>query len=116
MRECQRCDNWNGGRGNRACMRCQVYKEIQLQSVRRKTVDYDVFPETIMDQFPAIETQEGDLLDTIRHLPTEQGAVFVLREYLGLHVKEVAAELKISERTVKERYSQARASLRISFT
>ena len=51
------------------------------------------------------------LVDALQQLPARQRAVVVLRHWLGLSVAETAAELGISEGTVKSHTSRGVAAL-----
>ena len=54
-----------------------------------------------------------DLLDAVRRLPAMQRRTVVLRHWLGLSVEETAAELSISEGTVKSHTSRGLATLAV---
>ena len=56
--------------------------------------------------------ERSTLLDAIRLLPDMQRRTVLLRHWLGLSVEETAAELGISEGTVKSHTSRALHSLR----
>ena len=56
--------------------------------------------------------ERSALLDAIRLLPDMQRRTVLLRHWLGLSVEETAAELGISEGTVKSHTSRALRSLR----
>ena len=56
--------------------------------------------------------ERSTLLDAIRLLPDMQRRTVLLRHWLGLSVEETAAELGISEGTVKSHTSRALQSLR----
>jgi RNA polymerase sigma-70 factor (sigma-E family) len=60
--------------------------------------------------FPSEE--RSALFDAIQSLPVMQRRVVVLRHWLGLSVRETAAELGIGEGTVKSHSSRALATLR----
>ncbi|MDQ6526391.1 SigE family RNA polymerase sigma factor [Nocardioides sp. LHD-245] len=60
--------------------------------------------------------ERADLFAAVRALPTLQRRVVVLRHWLGLSVKETAAELRIAEGTVKSQSSRALATLRAQIT
>jgi len=112
MLKCQTYDQWNRGRGTRSCMQCQVYKDIQKQSVRRKTVRYDTYPETIMELFPMPESDPSGMVDMIRDLPADLGAVVIMKIYQSLSIDEIAEQIKISPRTVLRRWTDALKMLR----
>ena len=94
-------------------MSCQVYKEIQMQSVKRRSVRYDCVPDIILDQFQGPE-EDSDLLSAIQELPRHAGAVLVLRVYQGLSNQDAADILGISSSTVSRRYAEAIKILRAS--
>ncbi|GAA4707650.1 SigE family RNA polymerase sigma factor [Nocardioides conyzicola] len=56
--------------------------------------------------------ERSSLLDAIRLLPDMQRRTVLLRHWLGLSVEETAAELRISEGTVKSHTSRALQALR----
>lgn len=56
----------------------------------------------------------SELFDALQALPTMQRKVVVLRHWLGLSVRETAAELEITEGTVKSHSSRAMAALEAS--
>ena len=51
------------------------------------------------------------MVDALQGLPEQQRKVVVLRHWLGLSVRETAAELRISEGTVKSHSSRGLAAL-----
>ena len=70
--------------------------------------------ETLPDR-PAPEVDPDDrsaLLAALHSLPAQQRATVLLRHWLGLSVTETAAELGISEGTVKSHTSRGLAALR----
>ncbi|QIG45534.1 SigE family RNA polymerase sigma factor [Nocardioides anomalus] len=72
---------------------------------RRQPVDHDA----LLDVPAAARLPVGerlDLLDAVRRLPAMQRRTVVLRHWLGLSVEETAAELGISEGTVKSHTSR----------
>lgn len=60
----------------------------------------------------ARESFESILLATIRHLPSRQRAVLILRDLLGWRAKDAGAMLDISEAAVTSALQRARATLR----
>jgi RNA polymerase sigma-70 factor (sigma-E family) len=57
----------------------------------------------------------GDLVAALQSLPPMQRSVVVLRHWLGLSVAETAADLRISEGTVKSHSSRGLERLRSEF-
>lgn len=72
------------------------------------------------DQLPDIPADTGTdveersaLFEALQALPEQQRKVVVLRHWLGLSVRETAAELRISEGTVKSHSSRGLAALEV---
>lgn len=72
-------------------------------------------PTDALPDHPAAEPTEPEersaLFDALQALPEQQRKVVVLRHWLGLSVRETAAELGINEGTVKSHSSRGLASL-----
>lgn len=60
---------------------------------------------------PTAPEERSALFDALQALPAQQRKVVVLRHWLGLSVRETAAELGISEGTVKSHSSRGLAAL-----
>jgi RNA polymerase sigma-70 factor (sigma-E family) len=60
---------------------------------------------------PTRVEERSALFDALQALPEQQRKVVVLRHWLGLSVRETAAELRISEGTVKSHSSRGLAAL-----
>lgn len=106
MNQCHRCEHWNKGRGTKACLSCQIYKTIQKQSVKRKTVKYDVYPDEILESFANPEPEEYGLFEKLQDLPEIQWLVMSNRYIRRLTIAETAEKLGISTASVV-RYSDA---------
>lgn len=81
----------------------------------RRAVRREVPTETLPDHAasPGLGVEERDSLVTaLQTLPAQQRAAVLLRHWLGLPVAEVAAELGISEGTVKSHTSRGLSALR----
>jgi RNA polymerase sigma-70 factor (sigma-E family) len=75
----------------------------------RRERSTDVLPERPDE--PAQTEERSALFDALHRLPEQQRKVVVLRHWLGLSVRETAAELRISEGTVKSHSSRGLAAL-----
>ncbi|WP_110208394.1 SigE family RNA polymerase sigma factor [Nocardioides daejeonensis] len=73
-----------------------------------------------LPEAPAVDESDvadrSDLFRSLQELPVMQRRVVVLRHWLDLSVEQTAAELGISEGTVKSHSSRAVASLRRALT
>lgn len=72
----------------------------------------DVLPDVPVEGGMQVEERSA-LFDALQDLPEQQRKVVVLRHWLGLSVRETAAELRISEGTVKSHSSRGLAALEV---
>ncbi|KQV77605.1 RNA polymerase subunit sigma-24 [Nocardioides sp. Root122] len=72
----------------------------------------DALPDTAAEAGTALEERSA-LFEALQALPEQQRKVVVLRHWLGLSVRETAAELRISEGTVKSHSSRGLAALEV---
>ena len=72
----------------------------------------DVLPDVPAEDGTQVEERSA-LFDALQDLPEQQRKVVVLRHWLGLSVRETAAELRISEGTVKSHSSRGLAALEV---
>ena len=70
----------------------------------------DALPDRPADEPTGVEERSA-LFVALQSLPQQQRKVVVLRHWLGLSVRETAAELRISEGTVKSHTSRGLSSL-----
>jgi len=70
----------------------------------------DVLPDMAAETGTGVEERSA-LFEALQALPEQQRKVVVLRHWLGLSVRETAAELRISEGTVKSHSSRGLAAL-----
>ena len=73
----------------------------------------DALPDTAAEAGTAVEERSA-LFEALQALPEQQRKVVVLRHWLGLSVRETAAELRISEGTVKSHSSRGLAALEVA--
>jgi RNA polymerase sigma-70 factor (sigma-E family) len=73
----------------------------------------DELPEQPAPEATGVE-ERAALFEALQALPPQQRAAVVLRHWLGLSVAETAAELGISEGTVKSHTSRGLAALRLT--
>ena len=72
----------------------------------------DTVPDTAAEVGTAVEERSA-LFEALQALPEQQRKVVVLRHWLGLSVRETAAELRISDGTVKSHSSRGLAALEV---
>jgi RNA polymerase sigma-70 factor (sigma-E family) len=72
----------------------------------------DTLPDTAAEVGTAVEERSA-LFEALQALPEQQRKVIVLRHWLGLSVRETAAELRISDGTVKSHSSRGLAALEV---
>jgi len=73
----------------------------------------DRLPDEVAADEPLLRRERRDaVLDALAHLSTRQREVLVLRHYLDLTEREIAATLNISQGAVKSHASRASAALR----
>ena len=61
---------------------------------------------------PVVHAHQRSVVAALRTLPPKQAAALVLRHYHGYSNREIAASLRVSERTVGQRIADALATLR----
>ena len=72
----------------------------------------DTLPDAAAPDGTPVEDRSA-LFEALQALPEQQRKVVVLRHWLGLSVRETAAELRISEGTVKSHSSRGLAALEV---
>jgi DNA-directed RNA polymerase specialized sigma24 family protein len=111
MIDCHRCPSYNRGHGQRACLKCPKYKDIQKQSAKRQTITIDILPQALLEQIADVPRAE-EILTYIRQMPIDIAAVLVLKYYgamrreeiaglLGLSIRQVSRKLEIACHTLK---------------
>lgn len=83
------------------------------RSRRVRTVSLDGGPD-VPGRAPLGTEERSAVFDALQTLPEQQRKVVVLRHLLGLSVRETAAEMRISEGTVKSHSSRGLAALEVA--
>ena len=99
---CPECHNYNRGSGNKACLRCQQYKTIMLESCKRNTIKFEIIPDCILENI-AENKETENVIDAIRQLPMELSTIMMQRFVLNYSIKEIAESLKISRQAVDKK-------------
>lgn len=84
-------------------------KDLLKSSWHRRRADLD-------DSIPVESREEGFLLECVKRLKPEQGAVIYLFYYEGYSVSEIAELRKCTSAAVRTRLTRARAQLRKMLT
>ena len=66
--DCSNCVHYNRGRGQKNCLKCKKYKELQLKSVKRESIKTEHIPQAVLDNIADPRTRT--LMDIIAQLPT----------------------------------------------
>ena len=99
--------------GNEEAYARQIMVRANIDESRRpwrRERPSDRLPDTPADEPTPLEERSA-LFDALQALPEQQRKVVVLRHWLGLSVREAAAELGINEGTVKSHSSRGLAAL-----
>jgi RNA polymerase sigma-70 factor (sigma-E family) len=99
--------------GNEEAYCRQIMVRANIDESRRpwrRERSSDQLPELPADGPTPVEERSA-LFDALQSLPQQQRKVVVLRHWLGLSVRETAAELGITEGTVKSHSSRGLAAL-----
>ena len=86
--DCSSCPQYNHGRGQKSCLKCKQYKDIQLKSVKRETIKTEHIPQAIMDNIADPRTR--DLMQIIKQIPTQYSVPLLMRSLLGMSIQEIA--------------------------
>ena len=84
----------------------------RARSRRVETVRLEAAGEPVARSELPVEERDS-LIEALQALPEQQRKVVVLRHWLGLSVRETAAELGINEGTVKSHSSRGLAALEV---
>lgn len=84
-------------------------KDVLKSSWRRRRADLD-------DNIPVESEEEGWLLDCVKRLKPEDGAVIYLYYYEGYSVNEIAALRRTTSAAVRTRLTRARKQLKAMLT
>jgi len=108
---CHQCEQYNHGAGQKVCLSCPKYKDIQKKSAKRKTIKCEILPQALLEQFPDDRDEKG-LIDGVRNLPSVQATIISMHYFINLPFIEIAEILKMSRQSVSEKHSQALRALR----
>ncbi|MFA5379977.1 MAG: helix-turn-helix domain-containing protein [Dehalococcoidia bacterium] len=116
MKSCPACQHYNHGQGEKACLQCKRYADIQRASFKRHSIKIVPIPQNLLESIPNQEADDmSDTLDFImskaNDLPLRQ--TLVLFAYLKRHPdSEVGEAFGITERQVQRIRAAGVAALR----
>lgn len=87
-------------------------QHLRKRNVLRFAVEYDELPAASHTQMPDMELNHQAILQMVQQLPEGYRAVFNLHCIEAFSYPEIAAELGISESSVRSQYSRACKQLR----
>jgi DNA-directed RNA polymerase specialized sigma24 family protein len=99
--DCSSCDHYNRGRGQKACLKCKKYKEIQLKSVKRESIRTEHLPQEIMDNIADPKTRT--LMATLTTLPTQYAVPILMRAVLNMSLQEIAAYHGVTRGAIQQK-------------
>jgi len=104
MMDCSTCQHYNRGRGQKACLKCKQYKEIQIKSGRRQSIRTEILPQEIMDNLP--DPKSVTLIGIIQHLPIQYSVPLLMRSLLGMTLQQIADYHGVTKQTTDKKISQ----------
>jgi len=96
--DCVTCDNYDKGRGNKACFKCKKYLYLVLKSGKRAPIVFEHIPESIFNNIadPDIDERMPDLIMAMRKLPGDLSLIMAAYFILGMEQREIAGLLHLS--------------------
>lgn len=113
QRLCVKCPSYRKGQGEKACLACPKYIEIQRQTIRRPSVRIEIVPQVVLEAVPQIPDDSDypveyvDVINQVKTLPPRVATVCMMYYHLGLTDKEIADELKVSATRIRQLKSRA---------
>ena len=102
--DCSRCEHYNKGKGQPACLKCKRYKELQMKSVKRETIKTEHLPQAVIENIADPRTRS--LMDIICQLPIQYAVPLMMRATLNMTIQEIANYHRISKQAVDKKISQ----------
>ena len=112
MNKCTQCDNWNGGKGVKLCLKCATYKHYCIKSVPRQKIAIDILPAAIMVELADTSEDMPCVLTAIQHLPDDLGLIITAKYVAGLPAKSIAGLIRTSERQINRRIELALSEIK----
>ena len=100
---CQKCLNYNAGKGNKTCLKCSYYRRYCLQSSPRSKIPIDIVPDAFLVELADTSDEMPCVLSAIKRLPDDLSHIIVARFVAGISPLSLAAILHTSERQILRR-------------
>lgn len=107
MVKCPSCPHYHGGRGDKSCLQCKRYADVQRASVKRRQIPIVPIPQILLEALPAHEG-ENMTEDAVDYVLSQANAL-PLRTYIIMAAyyraratdRDIAEALGISPRQVQ---------------
>lgn len=100
--DCKDCVSYRRGAGSPACLKCNKYGKIIVQSAKRQTIQIDVMPQTIIEALPDTK-QMHSIMDILRAMPLDQSTPIIQYYLLGATLQEIADYHHITRQAVDKK-------------
>ena len=98
---CSVCHYWNNGRGEKDCLRCKRYKDLQIKSIRRQSIKTEYLPDAVVENME--DPRVRDLMMIIKQLPGRYSTPIMQRSVLSMSLQEIALYHNLKRSTVLRR-------------
>lgn len=112
--DCGTCNNYDNGRGKKACLRCKKYLYLVLKSGKRAPIMFEHIPEAIFNNIadPDIDERMPELIAGMRKLPAELSIIMAAHYILDMPQKDIADIMQLSPSQVSRRLTLSVQSLK----
>jgi DNA-directed RNA polymerase specialized sigma24 family protein len=86
--DCSNCPKWNKGRGQKECLKCKKYIDIQRKSIKRESIKTEHIPTAILENIADPRTRT--LINIIQQLPIDYAVPLMMRAILRMSYREIA--------------------------
>ena len=105
MISCFRCENYNHGRGEKYCLRCQKYKNFQMKSVKRDTIKMETnIPDALIENIADPRTRT--LLTVLKQIPIQYSVPLMMQAALGMSLEEITDYHNQIQKSSRPTYSR----------
>jgi DNA-directed RNA polymerase specialized sigma24 family protein len=107
--DCGKCDNYDNGKGKKACLKCKKYLYLVLKSGRRSPIVFERIPESIYNNIadPDFDERMPELLNAMRMLPADLSIIMAAHYVLDLNQREIAGILRTSIPSISRKLTES---------